>query len=375
MGQTVTPPITVIVSSIPVLVRSRPLAGLLLLGSLAFLIASCADTVTDGTPTIAALDTGFAGGDPRELLPPQPLEQMFIGTGIERPTLLTHAGDGSGRIFVMSQLGKVVVFHPEGAIAVNPTIFLDLSDRVVVRSEQGMIGLAFDPDFSENGHLYVHYSVDPPRRGVISRFTVDAGAPSRVDPTTELVLFEIPQPFINHNGGMLAFGPDGFLYIGLGDGGSGGDPFNNAQDPRTLLGSVLRVNVHNSSAKSRYEIPHDNPFASGEHGRPEVWAYGLRNPWRFSFDPATGEVREWPSPSGSQSRPYGIATVGTVVWYSESGVRDDTLVRFDTETEEFQTWLIPSGGGVVRNMMATSDGNLVLACSAVNRVALVEVGN
>lgn len=290
MGQTVTPPIIVIVSSIPVLVRFRLLEGLLLLGSLAFLIASCAETVTDGTPTIAAPAAGETGVDPRELLPPQPLEQVFIGTGIERPTFLTHAGDGSGRIFVMSQLGKVVVFHPEGAIAVNPTVFLDLSDRVVVRSELGMIGLAFDPDFSDNGHLYVHYSVDPPRRGVISRFTVDAGAPSRVDPTTELVLFEIPQPFINHNGGMLAFGPDGFLYIGLGDGGSGGDPFNNAQNPRTLLGSVLRVDVHNSSAESRYEIPHDNPFASGEHGRPEVWAYGLRNPWRFSFDPATGDL-------------------------------------------------------------------------------------
>ena len=106
-----------------------------------------------------------------------------------------------------------------------------------------------------------------------------------------------------------------------------------------------------------------------------VWYTDFARGYLGRFDPATGDVREWPSPSGSESRPYGIATVGHVVWYSESGVRDDTLVRFDTETEEFQTWLIPSGGGVVRNMMVTADGNLVLACSGVNRVALVEIRN
>ncbi len=253
-------------------------------------MASCADTVTNGGSAGADSDSEFFVGEPRELVLPQPLEQVFVGADIERPTLLTHAGDGSGRIFVMSQLGKIVVFQPEGTTAVNPVVFLDLSDRVVVRSEQGMIGLAFDPDFSENGHIYVHYSVDPPRRGVISRFAVDADDPSRVDLTSELILFEIPQPFINHNGGTLAFGPDGFLYIGLGDGGGGGDPFDNAQDPTTLLGSVLRVDVRNSSADRPFEIPPDNPFASGEHGRPEVWAFGLRNPWRFSFDRATGDL-------------------------------------------------------------------------------------
>ena len=285
-----TPPTTVIVPSSPVRLRARLPADLLLLGSLALLIASCADTATGDGSANADSGSGIFAGEPRELVPPQPLEQVFTETGIENPTLLTHAGDGSGRVFVMSQLGKVVVFHPEGTAAMNPTVFLDLSDRVVARSEQGMIGLAFDPGFSENGHLYVHYSVDLPRRGVISRFTVNAGNPSRVDLTTELVLFEIPQPFINHNGGMLAFGPDGFLYIGLGDGGSGGDPFDNAQDPTTLLGSVLRVDVRNSSAERPYEIPPDNPFASGERGRPEIWAYGLRNPWRFSFDRATGDL-------------------------------------------------------------------------------------
>ena len=242
----------------------------------------------------AILGTGCSGGDgsAAEVVPFEDLrvEQVFTAASVELPTFLTHAGDGSGRVFVVSQLGKIVVFAADGTEARNPKIFLDLSDRVEVRSEQGMLGLAFDPNFSRNGHFYVHYSVVVPRRGVISRFSVDPDDPNRGDESSELVVMEVPQPYVNHNGGMLAFGPDGLLYIGLGDGGSGGDPLGNAQNPKTLLGSVLRVDVRGATAQAPYAIPPDNPFASGQEGRPEIWAYGLRNPWRFSFDRETGDL-------------------------------------------------------------------------------------
>ena len=292
----------------------------LLTGSVALFGVSCSTTTTTSSPIAADVlangtatggegtgsglqpevrDTGEAPPTPdfaptitaqHVPLSPQRIEQIFTGTGIELPVLLTHAGDQSGRIFVMSQLGKIIVFQPSGTEATNLTVFLDLRDRVTVRSEQGMIGLAFDPSFSNNGYFYLHYSVDPPRRGVISRFALDPTDGSQGDLESELVLLEVAQPFINHNGGMLAFGPDGYLYVGLGDGGGGGDRFGNAQNPRTLLGSVLRIDVREATAEKRYAIPPDNPFASGQNGRPEVWAYGLRNPWRFSFDRSTGDL-------------------------------------------------------------------------------------
>jgi glucose/arabinose dehydrogenase len=275
------------VSHLPSLPRRRFAwsVSFVLTGAMVAFLASCSSSDTE-VPSGAY----HSGGSNAPRLITYQVEKIFSETEIERPTLLTHAGDGLGRIFVMSQLGKIFVFHPDGLEARDPSVFLDLSERVEVRSEQGMIGLAFDPSFSENGHFYVHYSADPPRRGVISRFTVDASDPDRGDIGTELVLLEVPQPFINHNGGMLAFGPDEYLYIGLGDGGGGGDPSGNAQDPGTLLGSMLRVDIFNSSAELPYSIPADNPFASGDDGRPEIWAYGFRNPWRFSFDRATGDL-------------------------------------------------------------------------------------
>ncbi len=167
-------------------------------------------------------------------------------------------------------------------------IVLDIQDRVSrAGREEGLLGLAFHPGYSSNGRLFVYYTAAAPRRSVISEFT--AGPDGSADPSSERIILEVPQPYWNHNGGMLLFGPDGYLYIGLGDGGSAGDPHGHGQDTNTLLGSILRIDVDRPQSGKAYGIPPDNRFARGG-GAPEVWAYGLRNPWRFSVDPVTGQM-------------------------------------------------------------------------------------
>jgi glucose/arabinose dehydrogenase len=202
--------------------------------------------------------------------------------GLERPIGLTHAGDGSGRLFVNEQAGRVLIIEPDGAIADEP--FLDIRDRVSDRAnEQGLLGLVFHPDFAENGRLFVHYT-GAGGETVLAELAASGGV---ADPDSEQVLLRIDQPAGNHNGGQLAFGHDGLLYLALGDGGGGGDQFGNGQNPFTLLGTILRLNV---SQPGEYAIPDDNPFADGAEGAPEIWAWGLRNPWRFSFDGETGDL-------------------------------------------------------------------------------------
>ncbi len=201
--------------------------------------------------------------------------------GLDSPTYLTHAGDE--RLFVTEQVGRIQV-----AVERQLQLFLDITDRVGFNSnEQGLLGLAFHPDYAANGAFYVNYTG---RSGatVVSRFQVSPEDANRADPNSEQVLFSVEQPYPNHNGGHLLFGPDSYLYIGLGDGGSGGDPLGHGQNPNTLLGAILRVDVDNSGADGApYAIPPDNPYVNGG-GAPEVWGYGLRNPWRFSFDPVGG---------------------------------------------------------------------------------------
>ena len=205
---------------------------------------------------------------------------LFAG-GFSRPVDVQHAGDGSGRVFVIEQPGRIRIVQ-DGQVLATP--FLDIQERVDDGgNEQGLLGLAFHPNYEGNGFFYVNYN----RGGgdtVIARFQV-TGDPNVADPDSEFKLMEISQPFPNHNGGGLDFGPDGYLYLGLGDGGAAGDPFGNGQSLNTLLGKVLRVDV---DAGDPYAIPSDNPFANGG-GQPEIWAYGLRNPWRISFDRATGD--------------------------------------------------------------------------------------
>ena len=213
---------------------------------------------------------------------------MFPNLTFQRLTNLVQPDDGLDHIFVTEQPGRIRGFLNDQQ-AKDAHIFLDISDRVSERgSEEGLLGLAFDPGYGNNGYFYVYYSADGPRRSVLSRFSVSKNNPNAADSDSELIVMEILQPFSNHNGGQIAFGPDGYLYIGLGDGGSGGDPSGNGQNKGTLLGAILRIDVNGASSEVRYRITSDNPFVGVPGARGEIWAYGLRNPWRFSFDPVTG---------------------------------------------------------------------------------------
>ena len=223
------------------------------------------------------------------------------GAAGSRPLFLTYPPDGTNRIVVVEQTGKVFIL-PNSPAARTASLFLDISAKVSTQvTEEGLLGLAFDPDYARTGAFFVYYSAAGPRRSVISHFTARANDPNTADPSSEQVVMEVPQPFANHNGGMLAFGPDGYLYIGLGDGGSAGDPQGNGQSLRTLLGKILRIDVR--AANRAYAIPADNPFAGADApagARGEIWAYGLRNPWRFSFDRATGDL--WAGDVGQNRR-------------------------------------------------------------------------
>jgi glucose/arabinose dehydrogenase len=180
-------------------------------------------------------------------------------------------------------------------------MFLDITDRVNRGGdEEGLLGLAFDPAYQQNGYFYVYYSAANPRRSVVSRFKLDQQNADMADPQSEVIIMEVAQPYANHNGGQLVFGPDGYLYIGLGDGGSAGDPHGNGQNLGTLLGKILRIDVSGLSAPGDYTIPVDNPFVGTEGARAEIWAFGLRNPWRFSFDSQTGLL--WAGDVGQGSR-------------------------------------------------------------------------
>lgn len=198
---------------------------------------------------------------------------------------IAHAGDGSGRLFLVQQNGAIRIWTGSELLT---TPFLDIGDALTSprAGEQGLLGLAFAPDYASSGRFYLNYTAaDGSTR--ISRFRVSQGDPDLADRASEEVVLSYAQPFINHNGGQLAFGPDGMLYIASGDGGSGGDPLNNAQNPDTLLGKLLRIDV---SGASGYQIPPDNPFVGQAGIHPGIWALGLRNPWRFAFDPANGDL-------------------------------------------------------------------------------------
>jgi len=217
------------------------------------------------------------------------LEPVLAAQRFQSPTNLVQAE--SGRVWITEQAGRIWTFDRLSLDEPAVVASLDITDRVSARrTEEGLLGLALDPN--RPLHLYVYYSATDPRRSVVSRFTITADE-STVDQASELVILEIEQPYANHNGGQIAFGPDGYLYIGLGDGGAAGDPQGNGQDTSTLLGSILRINVSQAGPENPYAIPPDNPFAADSpetDGRGEIWAYGLRNPWRFSFDRETGAL-------------------------------------------------------------------------------------
>ncbi len=215
------------------------------------------------------------------------LERVLVAYDLQAPTNTIFGTNGE--VLVTEQSGRVLLFRQEDLDEehIFVTEPLDLRDQVSSRgSEEGLLGLALDP--ADNSHVYLYHSAANPRRSVVSRFDYHWGR-GEVDADTELVILEVEQPYANHNGGQIAFGPDGYLYIGLGDGGSAGDPLGSGQDTSTLLGSILRIDVSESTPQQPYAIPPDNPFAN-VGGRPEIWAYGLRNPWRFSFDRGTGDL-------------------------------------------------------------------------------------
>lgn len=217
------------------------------------------------------------------------IQDAFPGRSFDRPLDLQHAGDGSGRLFVVEQGGRIYVIG--NSSAADTRLFLDISDRIDDSgNEMGLLGLAFHPAFEDNGSFFVNYT--DRNNTVISRFTVNPDNPDSADPASEEVLLTFSQPYSNHNGGQLAFGPDdGYLYIATGDGGSGGDPHGNAQNRETLLGKILRIDVDNQDPGLNYAIPLENPFTGNtESYRQEIYAYGLRNPWRFSFDPLTNRL-------------------------------------------------------------------------------------
>ena len=206
-------------------------------------------------------------------------------SGFASPVFMTSAHDGSGRLFVAEQGGRVKVISRDGTVL--PTPLLDLSARVSKGTEQGLLGLAFHPNFRTNGKFYVDFT-NLAGDTVINEYRLSPPSSNRVTLPGRRII-KIDQPYVNHNGGDIAFGPDGFLYIGMGDGGSGGDPGNRAQSRNTLLGKILRINVNGHTATRGYLIPSSNPYV-GRPGRDEIWSYGLRNPWRFSIDPATGAL-------------------------------------------------------------------------------------
>jgi glucose/arabinose dehydrogenase len=219
------------------------------------------------------------------------LKEAFPKITFNRPVDLQHAGDNTDRIFIVEQRGLISVFQNDSETD-DKSVFLNIESRVNDQgNEEGLLGLAFHPDYENNGYFYVNYTAASPRRTVISRFQVSAADPNRADESSELVILEIPQPFSNHNGGQVSFGPDGYLYIASGDGGSGGDPQNHGQRLETLLGAILRIDVNGQDNGRNYAIPEDNPFVNNQEGfKEEIYAYGLRNPWRFSFDSQTNEL-------------------------------------------------------------------------------------
>lgn len=215
----------------------------------------------------------------------QTITLEVFASGFSNPVDIKHAGDD--RLFVVEQGGIIKILNADGTT--NATPFLNISGDVSGGSEQGLLGLAFHPEYATNGYFYVHYT-DNGGDTQVSRFSVSIGDPDLADPGSEFPIIDYTQPFSNHNGGSLNFGPDGYLYIGSGDGGSGGDPGNRAQNTTLLLGKLLRIDVDNPSGGNNYGIPSDNPFEGSSTDAQEIWAYGLRNPWKFTFDRDTGDV-------------------------------------------------------------------------------------
>ncbi len=223
-------------------------------------------------------------------MPQYKLQMAFPDLTFEQPLDFQSPKDGTNRIFVATQGGIIYVFKNDPDITTKK-VFLDISDKVISGGEMGLLGLTFHPDFKTNGYFYINYTAPSPLRTIIARYSISKSNPDEANKNSEIIILEVNQPYQNHNAGQLAFGPDGYLYIGFGDGGSAGDPQNNAQNYTSLLGKMLRIDVDIPEATRSYSIPRDNPyFGNTKDMREEIWAGGFRNPWRYSFDPITGNL-------------------------------------------------------------------------------------
>ena len=256
---------------------SRRVAALLVSALLVGLVPAAAAAVvqrplTDGT-AVAAAPTSAT------------IKLTTIASGLSKPVFITSARDGTGRTFIVEQGGRILV-RKSGSVLATP--LLDISGSVSKGGEQGLLGLAFHPSFKTNRKFYVNYT-NGSGNTVIREYRTSTSNPDRVESGSGRTVLWIDQPYANHNGGMLAFGPDGYLYIATGDGGSAGDPGNRAQSIDSLLGKILRINVNGSTSTRGYLNPSSNPYV-GRSGRNEIWQRGLRNPWRFSFDRKTGSM-------------------------------------------------------------------------------------
>lgn len=243
-------------------------------------------------PVFLLVQAAFVfGGDapPADDLPAIKLVKPYPKRVFNRPLFVGHAGDGSGRLFLLEQDGRILILpkDPEG----EPAVFFNIVGKTTrVDNEEGLLSFAFDPNFKANGFFYVWYSVATPHQNVLARFSVSKANPNLADPASEKILIEVPKPFGNHNGGTVLFGKDGYLYLSIGDGGKGDDPYRNAQNLNSLLGKILRIDVSKEETGKPYAIPRDNPFVRRGDAKPEVFALGCRNTWRMSFDRETGAL-------------------------------------------------------------------------------------
>lgn len=299
-----------------------------------------------------------------------------------RPVDLQHPGDNTDRIFVVEQAGAISVFPNKEDVSEKKT-FLDIREKVDDSgNEEGLLGLAFHPDYKTNGYFYVNYTASNPDRTVISRFKVSASDPDKADASSEEVLLTYEQPFSNHNGGQVSFGPDGYLYIAAGDGGSGGDPHGNGQNRSALLGKILRIDVNNPEDGKKYGIPPDNPFAKNGNGyREEIFAYGMRNPWRFSFDSETGRL--WAGDVGQNSYEeidiiekggnYGWNTMEAKHCFEPKNGCDQSGIKLPIHEYGREEGISVTGGFVYRGPTVKSlKGKYVYADYATKRIWAIE---
>ena len=302
------------------------------------------------------------------------LEEPFPDLSFTRPVDFQTPGDGSDRIFVVEQAGVIKVFDNSSGAASTET-FLDIKSRVRDQgNEEGLLGLAFHPNFASNGYFFVNYTASSPRRTVVARYSVDPNDSDRAL-SSETVILEVAQPYSNHNAGQIVFGSDGYLYITLGDGGSGGDPQDNGEDPSTLLGSILRIDVDRGS---QYAIPSGNPFVGNTDGyREEIYAYGLRNPWRISFDSSTGRL--WAADVGQnlyeevniieKGRNYGWDVMEGLHCYEPGTNCDETGLTSPVWEYSHDLGISITGGFVYRGDLAPSlTGRYVFADYGTGRI-------